>query len=56
MEAFVINRKLTSDEENGLLGLLKEKKQSILYSNVDLSPALRLFSKGEIDVTPEEKK
>jgi hypothetical protein len=55
METIVINRKLIPGEEKGVLDLLKENNQSILFSNVDLPPALQQYSKGEIDLTTEEK-
>jgi len=56
METIVINRKLIPEEEKEVLDLLKENNQSILFSNVDLPPALQQYSKGKIDLTPEEKR
>lgn len=56
MEAIVINRNLTKTEEDEILRLLKENEQSILYSNVEISPTLTTYSKGEFELTTDQKK
>jgi hypothetical protein len=57
MEIVVINRALTSLEEDDILQKLNETAGEIhLFSNVTLTQKLEQYSKGSIELSPEEKK
>ena len=56
MEAIFINRELTKSEETGILNKVSSGSDYALYSNVELSEKLSTYSKGPIELNPEEKK
>jgi len=56
MEAVVINRQLSSDEENEVLDLLNRNDQAIIYSNVTLPNNLAQYSKGKFELKADQKK
>ena len=56
MEAIFINRELNKSEETSILNKVSSGSGYALYSNVELSEKLSTYSKGPIELTPEEKK
>ncbi len=55
MEAIVINRLLSDNEEKDILILLQHQDID-LFANVEISEQLLKFSKGKFEISPEKKK
>ncbi len=55
MEAIVINRTLSIEEEQDILNLAQEKHIDI-YANVEVTKELAKFTQGQIEISLEEKK
>jgi len=56
MEVIVINRKLSTDEENEILQLLKKDKTIELFNNSSIPGSLQKYSNGITELTPEKKR